>query len=125
MPLEFTGDWFHYVIEVTGAADITNEYISFGIRAGLPAIILFVSLLVILYKAIGQANLISSPNQKTFKILTWSLGVVLTTHIFNWFGITYFDQTYVIWCFHIALIAGAAAWAQETASNRETTISSP
>jgi hypothetical protein len=34
------------------------------------------------------------------------LGVTLTVHIVNWFGTTYFDQTYVEWLLQLAAISG-------------------
>jgi len=102
-----TSDWFPYTLESTGGADITNQYILFGVNSGLVAIILFVMLLVRSYVALGNAL----TEARTFFLgangadyYLWGLGVALTVHVVNWFGVPYFDQIYVIWFMQLAAI---------------------
>ena len=45
MPIKETVNWFPYSHPLTGGADITNQFISFGLTAGLGAIILVIVLL--------------------------------------------------------------------------------
>ena len=40
--------------------------------------------------------------------LLWGLGVMLVVHLFNWIGITYFDQTYAVWYFQLAAVVACA-----------------
>ncbi len=106
MPFAQTAGWFPYnLAPALGGSDITNEFIIFGLTAGLLAIILFILLLVKCYKSLGRAMRIvrsafSKPTETEF--LLWGLGVTLTVHIENWFAIYYFDQTYVLWFMQLA-----------------------
>jgi hypothetical protein len=107
MPTTETSDWFPYVLLTTGGADITNEFISFGLNAGLGAIALLILLLTRAFSSLGEAlaNVRSDahePNATEF--LLWGLGVMLAVHVVNWLGIAYFDQFYVVWFMQLAAI---------------------
>ncbi len=107
MPIKDTADWFPYVLSITGGADITNQFLAFGISAGLLALLLFCAMLIQAYQKIGQA-LTSVRSHGGDQALTepilWGLGVMLTVHCTNWLEITYFDQSYVVWFFGLAVI---------------------
>ncbi len=108
MPIIGTQDWFPYHMANTGGADITNQFIAFGLQAGLGAIALFILLLTRSYSNLGKAlAAIRSQTRETSdnEFLLWGLGVVLTVHISDWFDITYFDQMYVIWFMQLAIIS--------------------
>lgn len=107
MPLDATREWFPYL--VMGAVDITNLYISFGIDAGLIALALFVLLLVRAFSALGSALAAArraAPDSSAAEFLLWGLGAALAGHMANWIGITYFDQTYLVWLMQLAAISG-------------------
>jgi hypothetical protein len=111
MPIADTRGWFPYVLKATDAADITNQFVYFGVNAGLLAIVLFIILLTRAYGLVGAAlarvrEQAAKPAQAEFML--WALGATLTVHIFNWMGITYFDQSYMLWCFHLAALAGVS-----------------
>jgi hypothetical protein len=104
-----TVDWFPYNLPQIfgGGADITNQFLSFGLTGGLLATILFIWLLVKCFKSLGEAmETVRSafPKPAETEFLLWGLGLVLVVHIENWFAITYFDQTYVIWFMQLAAI---------------------
>jgi hypothetical protein len=108
MPIVDTANWFPYVVPATGGADITNQYLFFGVTGGLLAIILFILLLIKCYSLLGNSMYqlrasTSTPTGNEF--LLWGLGVMLTVHISNWFGIRYFDQTYNLWFMQLAAIS--------------------
>ena len=107
MPINDTGGWFAYNLAQTGQADITNQYVAFGINAGAGAIILFILLLKRAFSGLGQAMeaVRTSGESKAAELVLWGLGVMLTVHIINWFGITYFDQFYVVWFMQLAIIS--------------------
>lgn len=109
MPINETSGWFPYDLGTMDQADITNQYISFGLGAGLLSIMFFIVLLKRAYAALGQAlEVLSSSAMETRgnEYLLWGLGVMLAVHIVNWFGITYFDQMYVVWYMQLAAISG-------------------
>jgi hypothetical protein len=108
MPIEGTGDWFPYDLGTTGQADITNQFIAYGLASGLVAMILFIVVLVRAFSYLGKAlNAIrnSSPDGSEEEFLFWGLGVMLLTHIVNWLGITYFDQISLVWFLQLAAIS--------------------
>jgi hypothetical protein len=104
-----TADWNPAgALTSTGASDITNQYISFGLNAGLGAIVLFILVLTRAYSLLGQALAVVRSNKQTTndqEFLLWGLGVMLLVHIVDWFGITYFDQMYMVWFMHLAVIS--------------------
>lgn len=108
MPIQNTINWFPYRNGSTGAADITNAYVWFGLQGGLLSVIVFVLLLTRAFKGIGNTlgSLRSNPDtDDSSKYLYWGLGVMLAVHIINWFGITYYDQTFVVWYMQLAVIS--------------------
>ena len=102
-----TVSWFPYLVEATGAADITNAYLDFGLKSGLLAVALFVLLLVRAFQTIGQALEGGRPSamRRGGEYLLWGTGCALAVHIANWFAITYFDQIYVVWCMQLAAVS--------------------
>ena len=107
MAIKDTADWLPYVLWITGGADITNQYLVYGIDAGLVAMFLFIALLIYIYKNLGAALSMVRQNDtrnSMTELLLWGLGVMLTAHCFNWLSIIYFDQTYVLWYFQLAVI---------------------
>jgi hypothetical protein len=126
MPVKDTADWFPYVQQVTGGADMTNYFLAFGITAGLGSMILFVLLLKRTFSMLGIA-LARSRSTKTLSAgsdyILWGLGVMLAAHIFNWLGITYFDQTQVYWYMQLAAISNlSGTWAPEVGSQAEDNV---
>jgi hypothetical protein len=112
MPITETVNWFPYSHPLTGGADITNEFISFGLSAGLGAVILVIVLLKNAFCNVGLAMTYvrsASSNFGDTEFLLWGLGVLLTTHIITWLGITYFDQFYVVWFMQLAAISSVSA----------------
>lgn len=105
MDISETAEWFQYTLAATGSADITNQYLLFGINAGLFAIVLFVSFIVQVFKGVGQLLERADLNPAD-RYLAWALGCTAVVHISTWMGITYnFDQTYVFWAFSVALVS--------------------
>ena len=109
MPMIETKDWFGYGFD--GGADITNQFLSYGLNAGLAALVLFIVLLTRAYKGLGAALAAvraHSPEPGKTEFLLWGLGVMLAAHIITWLGITYFDQSSVLWFMELAVIAGVS-----------------
>ncbi len=108
MDIDQTKEWFVYALEATGAADITNNYLAFGFKAGLLAVALFIVLLIRAFRALGQGLAVvrhTVPPPMETECLLWGLGCAVLVHIVTWFGITYFDQIYVVWLMQLAAIS--------------------
>ena len=104
-----TANWLPYTNYNTGAIDMTNHFLVFGITAGLGPMILMVVLLTQGFKHIGKALAVSRSlntyDGKELEYLYWGFGVMLLVHLCNWFGITYWDQSNLLWFMHLAVIS--------------------
>ena len=116
-----TKAWFSYTV-VTGGADIINYYLDFGIAAGVVAIVLFVRLLVRLFKTVGAGMAQARPRSDlATEYWLFGLGVALAMHVFNWFGIVYFDQCYAVLFMQFAAISGLAQLQQPSVNASDST----
>jgi len=110
--LSSTADWFPYML-ASGEADICDQFVMLGLNAGIVCVVLFVVLLVVLFKQVGRAlaEVREHPQRHPpyAEYFVWGLGVMLAGHIFNWFGITYFDQMNFIWSLQLAAIVSVCA----------------
>lgn len=108
IPIKSTAEWFPYVLVTTGGADITNQYLGYGITAGIVAIGLFIFLLYRAFKKVGEALwAIRSEKGKVddMEHLLWGMGVMLSVHVVTWLGVSYFDQIYAVWLMQLAAIS--------------------
>ena len=103
MDLSRTREWFAYVLHVTDSADITNNFLMFGLRAGAGSILLLLLLLVTAFSALGI--MMRADKAPADRKLLWGLGCMLVVHIVSWFGISYFDQITVFWFMHLAMVS--------------------
>jgi hypothetical protein len=127
MPLSATQEWFPYTLRATGGADITNHYLVFGLDAGLVAMALLIALVVKAYSDLGKAMAVArrcGRRLRECELVLWGLGSMLTVHMLNWLAISYYDQFYVIWFLHLAIIrtlsGNLIAWGQ-----KQTRLASP
>jgi hypothetical protein len=104
--LSETLSWIPYAHGETGGADITNAFIAFGIKGGVLALLLLVLVLCLGFRQIGvQLRLAHSSGDMPAERLLWGLGVALGVHAVSWLGIAYFDQSWVIWLWHLSLVS--------------------
>ena len=104
MPLSETVSWFPYKLHVANSADITNQYLVYGLSAGIGSMLLFIVLLIEAFRKLGLAiNCYHADLSKSGII--WGLGVMLSVHVVNWISVSYFDQFSVIWFLQLAAIS--------------------
>ena len=87
---------------------MTNNFLAFGITAGLGAMVLLVALLKRTFSDLGKTLAVLRSNSEPaidIEFLYWGLAVMLVVHTANWFGITYFAQTYVLWFMQLSVIS--------------------
>lgn len=111
MEITQTADWLPYTHDLLGGADVTNQYLAFGIRAGLPAVTLIVTVLSLAFRAVGRAlRAVSSAEEgRAEPLLIWGLGNALFAHVVSWWNVAYFDQSNIVWLMHLAAVSGAVS----------------
>lgn len=87
-----------------GLQDVTNQYILEGVRGGFLGMALFVTAIVLAFRAVGRALASETHRQGLFWI-KWAVGASLFTHCMSFIGVSYFGQTTVSWFLSLALAA--------------------
>ena len=105
------GDWWMYGVKDTGAWgwdmwDTANQYVSVADSTGLIPLILFVAILVYGFKYLVKAREAWADN-KNMQLYNWALGGALFANCVGFFGISYWDQTQVVWYTFLAIIVAA------------------
>lgn len=128
MSMQHTKHWLPYTNGTTGVVDLTNNYLNFGVASGLLAMALFIALIVSAFKHAGRAMAAeradSAPGD-SIEPLQWGLGVALTVHVVNWFGITYWDQSAAFAFLHFAMIGSQQTGRSDRMERAESTASTP
>jgi hypothetical protein len=108
----YTGDWGYLM------GDTANEYVSEGTQGGLVTLGLFIAILVVGFQLLGRARKLDRAPQVEQKLL-WALGSTLFACAVSFIGITFFDQSQVIWYTILGLIASAALAVREQSIFRD------
>lgn len=104
MPMERTIGWAATVTRF-GFADITNNYVSLGINGGIISVVLFIAMLTACFKTLGlglRSLRKGSSQQVGFEPVLWGVGSAVCVHAVNLTAVSYWDQSYVVWYFHLA-----------------------
>ncbi len=107
------GDWWLIGTKDTAAwgpdyahlFDVTNQYISEGARGGLLTLLLFVLIIVCSFRGVGRAVRALENEPRRVQLCLWAMGAALLSHVVTFFGISYFDQNYVMWYLLLAMIS--------------------
>ena len=101
-----------------GMQDVTVQYVLEGVRGGVLTLGLFIAVLVIAFRNIGNA-VRALPDQDPRAKIAWAVGVSLGVHAVTFLGVSYFGQVTMIWCLSLALSASVASSAAETVRQRQ------
>jgi CDP-diglyceride synthetase len=105
------GDWWLMGVKDTSAWgfemwDTANQYVSTCENSGLLPFLLLIAILVYGFKYVGSARRAARKDKKT-ALFMWALGSALFANMVAFLGISYFDQTIVIWYTLLAMISAA------------------
>jgi hypothetical protein len=100
-----SGHWGHFTF------DVTNFYIVQAITGGMVQLLLFIALIFMCYRRIGKLIRSVDPKSSYF-LLAWGMGVSLTVHAVNHFGVSYFGQVWIGWYFLLGAIASSKSFAK-------------
>jgi hypothetical protein len=87
--------------------DTANQYVGIADGSGLIPFLLFLATIVYGFKYLGRARK-RVGNDKPRALFLWAIGSALFANVVSFFGISYFDQTMVVWYGLLAAISAAA-----------------
>jgi hypothetical protein len=85
--------------------DTANQYVSLCDSSGLLPFLLFLATIVYSFKYLGNARKAATDKKK--RLFLWSLGACLFANVISFVGISYWDQTQVVWYGLLAAISAA------------------
>ena len=105
------GDWWLIGVKSTqdwgwDMWDTANQYVGTCDSSGLLPFLLFMAILVYGFKYLGRAR--GVVRDKKTRLFLWALGASLFANVVSFFGISYWDQTQVVWYGLLAAISAAA-----------------
>lgn len=83
--------------------DHANQYVAVATGSGLIPLIFFIAIIVHAFSLVGRARRRKGQDRKR-QLAVWSLGAALTANLVAFFGISYFDQTIMVWWGQLAMI---------------------
>lgn len=99
----------------TQHTDITNYYLGFGVKGGFLAVLLFVAIIWVAFKWVGNILDARPDMEERDRFMVWCMGASLFSHVATSISVAYYDQSYVFFWFSIASIASLAAMIYEPA----------
>ena len=102
----YTAHWFPYGLPTyPNQTDITNQFILQGIDGGLLTMMLFLVILILCFKKVGNSVKEEEGQLPESKMMIWSMGACLFVMVVSFMGVTYFDQMIVVWYLLISMIS--------------------
>lgn len=111
MPIEDTWDWAA-TVTTFGTADITNHYVSIGINGGLISLLLLALYITKVFSALGKHLkylYLQTNTNLSEQLYVWGIGCVIFGHVVNILSVSYWDQSYIVWYFHLSIAATVGA----------------
>jgi hypothetical protein len=84
--------------------DLANQYVAVGATSGLIPFALLIALIAMGFKYVGIARQGSEENKKQ-ALFAWALGATLFANTLAFFGISFTDQTSVVWYALLVMIS--------------------
>lgn len=100
-----------------GLHDVTNQYVLEGVRGGFLRLALFVTIIVLCFRAVGRAWRMFKPYSPDF-MMAWAVGVSLAVHCVSFIGVSYFGQITMLWYFTLAMAANLDSVARASLPRR-------
>ena len=92
--------------------DVSNAYVAAAVEGGVFTLIFFICIFWQGYRNLGLAREAAERAQdRKLELQIWSFGAALTATLAAYFGITYFDQSSLIWWSLLAMIGAITATA--------------
>lgn len=88
--------------------DMTNHFLQIGVWGGLPLMLLFITAIVLAFRAVGQGLRKREGAEIEERFLAWTLGAILFGQVMNALSISLFDQSIVFLYLVLAAIGAVA-----------------
>ena len=89
--------------------DTANQYVGTCDNSGLIPFILLIATIVYGFKFVGRARRVATAaKDKKRALFVWAVGAALFSNVIAFVGISYFDQTMVVWYGLLAMISAVA-----------------
>lgn len=85
--------------------DITSQYVLECVNGGLLKFVLFVVMIVICFKRIGNAIKTLEGVDRSKQLFFWGLGCAMVSHMMSFISVAYFDQVIVFYYLTIAVVS--------------------
>jgi hypothetical protein len=85
--------------------DLSDTYVSQGESGGLLALVFFVAIITRSFSRIGKARKAAAGRKREW--FMWLIGTALYANVMAFFGVSYWDQTEVVWFALLAMISVA------------------
>jgi hypothetical protein len=90
--------------------DVSNAYVAAAVEGGILTLLFFLGIFWQSFRAIGLARKAAEQEQdKKLELEIWSFGAALMAIMTGYFGITYFDQSIIVWYTLLATIGAITA----------------
>ena len=99
--------------------DLGNQYVFIADQSGLIPLLAFLALFVFAFKYLGIARK-SFPSDRRQQFFIWGFGASLLANVVGFFGISYFDQTIVVWYALLAMVS-TIYWQRQRTGKRPLT----
>lgn len=105
---DYTRHWMPYGLAVDpNHCDITNQYLLYGVIAGLPLLLIFIYTLFLSFRSVSR-YVTSRGNVGSDAFFAWCLGASLFAQAVTSISVAYFDQSVIFLFLNIAFAASLA-----------------
>lgn len=88
--------------------DHANQYVAIGTTSGVLPLVLFLAAIAVAFNLLGRARSRNEDDKKRC-LFIWSCAAALFANVVGFFGISYFDQTLMVWWGFLGMIPVLAA----------------
>ena len=101
----YTRHWMAYGVSWSpDHADITNQYIGYGVLGGLPLMLLFIGALWTAFRYVGKFLHMHANDDIDECKFAWALGAALFAQAASCISVSYFDQSFIFLYLNLAVI---------------------
>ena len=113
---DYTAHWMISALPTApNSCDLTNQYLYYGVWGGLPLMFIFIGILWVAFRYVGQSLRLRAQAPFDEQFLIWSIGAGLFSHAVTCISVAYFEQSIMFLYLNLAAIGSlhAAALAKK------------